>query len=692
MNPQALPLHASAPETRHRFDPIHEAALTLRNLSDIEAFESRPLAHADLPRSTYEMLARSESRHATLPALSFFSSMQGFRTPVTWTYSELMQEIRRFANALHANGYRPHDVVAYVLPNLPETHFVLWGAQANGIVLAVNPLLSADAIGQLLQAAKTKVVVTLAPRPGGDLSEKVRQALQQVGTAELLVEVDLARHASGVSEDAAAEDRAPSGTAASLRNASNNQITVTSFDRFMAAQQGDRLISERVFEADSVSSYFCTGGTTGLPKIAVREHLNEVFDAYAMTCMMADGLRPGKTLFCGLPLFHANGQLVTGLAPWSVGAHVVLGTPDGYRGPGVLEGFWAMVEHYRINFFSGVPTVYSALLQQPCEGFDLRSLELGMCGAAPMPVELFRRFEERTGVRILEGYGLTEGACASSLNPLAGESRIGSIGLRFPYQQMRVLRLDAEGNYLCECETDEIGVIAISGPNVFRGYLQDEHNRGVWLALEDGQRWFNTGDMGRQDSDGYFWLTGRKKELIIRGGHNIDPQFIEEPLYRHPAVEMAAAVGRPDAHAGELPVAYVKLRAQGEVTAQQLMDYLAREIAEPAAMPKRLQLVDALPLTAIGKIFKPALVMQEIEDVVSTAAQAHEAQLLHVRVKQDPRHGYIASVTVQGRSPGFEQHLARFGFRSEVATPEGAPSGPAPVDTLEGAAPCHSSK
>ncbi|MNQ79273.1 AMP-binding domain protein [compost metagenome] len=122
------------------------------------------------------------------------------------------------------------------------------------------------------------------------------------------------------------------------------------------------------------------------------------------------------------------------------------------------------------------------------------------------------------------------------------------------------------------------------------------------------------------------------------------------------------------------------------------MDYLAHEIAEPAAMPKRLQLVDALPLTAIGKIFKPALVMQEIEDVVRTAAQAHEAQLLHVRVKQDPRHGYLASVTVQARSPGFEQHLARFGFRSEVATTDGAPSGPAPVDTLEGAAPCHSSK
>ena len=228
MNPDALPVRTAAPETRHRFDPTHEAALTLRNLSDIEAFENHPLTHANLPCSTYEMLVRSESRHAALPALSFFSSMQGFRTPVTWTYSELMHEIRRFANALHASGYGSLDVVAYVLPNLPETHFVLWGAQANGIVLAVNPLLSAEAIGQLLQAAKTQVVVTLAPRPGSDLSEKVRQAMQRVDTAELLVEVDLARHANGARKDASVEDRVPSGAAAPLHNASGNPITVRS--------------------------------------------------------------------------------------------------------------------------------------------------------------------------------------------------------------------------------------------------------------------------------------------------------------------------------------------------------------------------------------------------------------------------------------------------------------------------------
>lgn len=628
--------------------------MTLRTLSDIEALERSPLHSADLPHSTYEMLLRSAHQYPERPALSFFADLHSLRSPQTWTYRQLLAQIHRVANALHGRGYGPDDVVAYVLPNLPQTHFVLWGAEANGIVLAVNPQLSAQAIGQLLQAANAKVVVTLAPMPGNDLADKVAHALGQVSCAQLLVHVELD------------PSRGYDAAFTALLNAKAEPIEVICFEGFIAGQDDQQLNSNRLFAPRSVSSYFCTGGTTGVPKIAVREHLNEVFDAYAMMLMLDGAIGPGKTLFCGLPLFHANGQLVTGLAPWSVGAHVVLGTPQGYRGAGVLERFWEIVEHFRINFFSGVPTIYSALLQQPCAGFDISSLELAMCGAAPMPVELLRRFQDTTGVRILEGYGLTEGACASSLNPPAGESRMSSIGLRLPYQPMAALHLDNEGRYLRHCLPDEVGVIAINGPNVFRGYLQAEHNQGVWLELNDGQRWFNTGDLGRQDADGYFWLTGRKKELIIRGGHNIDPQLIEEPLYRHPDVEMAAAVGRPDLHAGEVPVAYIKLRAGSEVTCAQLLDYLAHEIAEPAALPKRLQPLDQLPLTAIGKLFKPTLVMREIEDVLRVTAAAQGVQLQALEVRQHPTHGYLATLTLNDDNPAFTQLLRRFGFASEI--------------------------
>ena len=234
-------------------------------------------------------------------------------------------------------------------------------------------------------------------------------------------------------------------------------------------------------------------------------------------------------IFCGLPLFHVNGQLVTGLMPWTHGDHVILGTPQGYRGNGVIAGFWAMVEHFGINFFSGVPTVYSALLQQPVDGRDISSLDYALCGAAPMPVELFRDFEQRIGVRILEGY--SPKAPASSSNPPEGERRVGSIGLRLAYQDMRAVILDEAGLYQRDAGTDEVGAIAIRGPNVFAGYLDAAHDKGLWIDI-DGQRWLNTGDLGRQDAEGYFWLTGRKKELIIRGGHNIDPKQIEEARRR----------------------------------------------------------------------------------------------------------------------------------------------------------------
>ncbi|WP_034023190.1 AMP-binding protein, partial [Pseudomonas aeruginosa] len=180
---------------------------------------------------------------------------------------------------------------------------------------------------------------------------------------------------------------------------------------------------------------------------------------------------------------------------------------------------------------------------------DLSSLRFALCGAAPMPVELIRQFEARTGLKVIEGYGLTEGTCGTSCNPRGGERRPGSIGLRLPYCQVKVAVLDGEGNYLRDAAPNEVGNLCLKGPTVFKGYLQQDRNRDIWI----GDGWFNTGDLGRIDEDGYIWLTGRSKDLIIRGGHNIDPQMIEEALHRHPAVALAAAVGKPDAKAGELP-------------------------------------------------------------------------------------------------------------------------------------------
>lgn len=564
---------------------------------------------ANLPVSTYEMIQRGAAIDSAAPALSFFLRADMHEHPEVWDYAALLRRITQAANSLYTLGVRKDDVVCFLLPNLPETHFTIWGAETTGIAAAINPLLEPASIISLLTAMRATVLVTLAPTLGSDLWRKLKPALAGIDSLRHVMLVDLA-------------DRVPAAKQpfdyAELRKGLPPNVDVHDFNATLDQQPADRLLSERIIEADDVASLFCTGGTTGLPKIAKRRHGNEIANTWMLTQTLP-GLKPGKSIFCGMPLFHVNAGSCTGLFPFSVGAQVILGTPQGYRGEGVIPRFWEIVERHRVNFFMAVPTVYAALLQVPIGKHDLSSLEYGICGAAPMPTEVFRRFETASNIKILEGYGLTETTAVSSLNPVDGERRIGSVGICLPAQSMKAVVLDADGHYLRDCAVDETGVLTISGPNVFAGYLSDEHNRGIWLDLGDARRWLNTGDLGRQDADGYFWLAGRKKELIIRGGHNIDPAAIEGPLLRHPDVQFAAAVARPDAYAGELPVAYVQLKPGSTATEAELTEFAANQIGERAAQPKQVRIIDIMPLTAVGKIFKPALKRREIAETLAAA-------------------------------------------------------------------------
>lgn len=639
-----------------RIDGALERPVTA--LSDIEALERMPLQARRLPQSTFEMLEHGAALAPNAPALSFFLRMGDFRRPAVWTHAELLADITRTANALRRLGIGRKDVVAFVLPNLPETHFVIWGGEAAGIAFAINPLLEAEQIAELLDAGGAKWLVTLEATPGTDIWEKTISAAAGVPGLKGVLTVSVGpyvRGMAGVAFRAAARLKKPKAGGLSL--------PILSLRKEIAKERGDRLGFDGP-RGEDISSYFCTGGTTGTPKIARRTHFSEVFDTWSTRTFIGDAFGVGKTIFCGLPLFHVNGQLVTGLAPWSKGAHVVIGTPQGYRGDGVIRLFWEIVEHYRIFAFSGVPTVYSALLQVPVDGCDISSVGYGFCGAAPMPVELFRSFEKTTGIKILEAYGLTEGACVSSVNPPAGERRIGSIGLRIPYQKMAVVRLGEAGEFAGFAEKEEVGVLAISGPNVFAGYVNAAHGEGLWLEIE-GERWLNTGDLARQDSDGYFWLTGRKKELIIRGGHNIDPKAIESAMEDHPAVQLAAAIGRPDRHSGEVPVLYVQLKPNALASETELLAHATARIPERAAHPKSVKVLPALPVTPVGKIFKPALSMLEIEDVVRTEAETAGIRLKSLAVIQDSRRGLLARIAVDGDTAPLNQTLGTYAFQTE---------------------------
>lgn len=619
---------------------------------------------ADLPASTYGVLERAAKIATDAPALSFFFDAASHRRPERWTYRQLLADVTRFANLLTSLGVGPGEVTAVLLPNLPEMHFALWGGEAAGIVMPINPLLEPVAIGALLAAAKAKVLVTLAPFPNVELYDKAAAILAHAPSVRDVVLVDLAAHVPGWRGPVAKLMASKARRAAAPMPPG---VRVHRLRSLMRAAEPRTLTSSRAIGAEDVASYFCTGGTTGLPKIAVRTHGGEVANAWMTHRMVGDALGPGAVIFCGLPLFHVNAVTTTGLAPFLATSQVVLGPPQGFRTPGLMKRFWEIMAHHRITAFGGVPTLFSSLLEQPTQGHDLSAFRYAFCGSAPLSVELLRRFEAEAGVSVIEGYGLTEATCLCSLNPLAGVRRVGSVGLPAPMMSVSIVLLDETGAFVREAETDEVGVVSLSGPTIFRGYLSPGHDKALWIERGDGRRWLNTGDLGRLDADGYLWLTGRLKDLIIRGGHNIDPAEIEDALLSHPDVALAAAVGRPDRHAGETPVAYVQLRPGHRCEAAQLTAYAADRVGERAAAPKAVRIREVMPLTPIGKIFKPALRLLEAADAAREALAESGVQALRVEAHGDPARGCVVIVAVAPTETArARQALADFTFAVEI--------------------------
>lgn len=402
----------------------------IRTLQDIEQIESTPLSDRDLPSSTFELIRRTAQTSPEAAALSFILQGTGEETPLRLNYAELLGKITQTANAFHRLGLRPGKAVSFLLPNLPQTHYTIWGGEAAGIVNAINPLLDPEHIAELIHASNSELLVTLAPFPGTDLWAKVEALRGQLPELKAVLCVDMANLLPEPQRSALKAQRGPLPEG------------VLDFDETIAACPADHLESGRVIAADDIASYFHTGGTTGTPKLAPHSHGNEVAMAYSMNLVTRFGV--GDVTLCGLPLFHVNGVIVTGLTAFIGGAEVLLATPQGYRNTTLISNFWKVIARHKVSFFSGVPTIYAGLLQIPSEGHDLSSLKYALCGAAPMPVELIRQFEAKTGLTLLEGYGLTEGTCGSCANPPAGERRPGSIGLPMPYCEVRIKVLDEQ--------------------------------------------------------------------------------------------------------------------------------------------------------------------------------------------------------------------------------------------------------
>lgn len=584
----------------------------IRTLADVAAIEAIPIEVRLGARNIHELFRNNALQYGEAPALIGLPEGTAADAPTVISHREHFAQITRTANLFASLGVGRGDVVSHLMPNVLETMYVLWGAEAVGIANPINYLLGPAEIAQILTAAGTRVLVAW----GGD-GEILRRAMAARALAACVEHLVVV----GGDQDGPYLD----------------------FHGAIAVHDGEMLAAPPA-AADDIAAYFHTGGTTGLPKLASQTHRAQLIQAFVAGEPF--GFGPGEVRLNGLPLFHVAAVMCGVLGPLTSGAATLFNGPFGYRNRAALRDTWRVVERFGVTSMNSVPTILGALLDQPVDGADLSSLRYVGGGAAPSSLVQTQAFERHVGAPVIEGYGMTEAGALITCNPIAGEVRPGSVGLRMPYVEVLVGRLADDGT-LRPCGAGEAGDVFIRGPGVTRGYRREADNVGAFV---DG--WFRTGDCGRLDDDGYLWLTGRSKDLIIRSGHNIDPSIVEEALRRHPDVEQCSAVGYPDAYAGEVPAAFVRLRAGASVAAENLKAFAREAVAERPAAPAQVFVVDEIPVTAVGKLFKPPLRRLATAHAYQAAADATLAGRCDANVEVVDEGGRLrAQVTLTG-APG----------------------------------------
>ena len=610
---------------------------TIRTREDLERFESEMTLDQRLPeRSILDVFTASAAQHPTSTAITMLMTGAENEQPRRVDYGQLLTMIKSAANAFHMLG-GPAPGVAYMLPSLIETHVTLWGAETAGYAVPINFLLQPESIVELIKASGTKILVALGPHPQLDIWEKALELREQI-PGLILVRVS------------------PPGTP--------GENGVVDFGTALAEQPNDYLIFGEPRGGDNVAAYFHTGGTTGVPKLVAHTHRSQLVSAFGGAAMC--GYTSDDILTATLPLFHVAGTMVGGLSAFMAGVELVVMSPSGLRNPAIVEGFWRLVAQYNVTVVGGVPTALSAVLQVPVGDNDISAVRTGLTGAALLPPAVGTRFKDVTGCHLHEILGMTESSGLVSIDPLCGPGSVGSVGWALPYTQVETLRLNEDGSLGEPCATDEIGVIIIQGDHISPGYLDPKHNDGVF---DTGR--LNSGDLGYKDAQGRIYIAGRSKDLIIRSGHNIDPAMIENAMATHPAVALAAAVGMPDAYAGELPVCFVELLPGADVSVEDLHQHAQSVIDERPAWPKFIQTIDTIPLTTVGKIFKPSLrcivAKQKVMELVQKEFGITNAE---VEVVAGGSRGMRVNITLSGgdRSSAteLETALAAFLFEAHV--------------------------
>lgn len=532
-----------------------------------------------------------------------------------YTYGELSNLVDHAAKGLQIQGVGKGTRLGLFLPNCPVYMVFYYAAMKIGAtVVNYSPLYATREVATQIEDSNTEIMVTLDLEA---LYPKIYKMFDRTELKKIIV--------------CPLKDQLPfpknilfpllkSKEIATLHRQDERLI----FFKDLIDNDG-QVKAAKISPREDIALIQYTGGTTGLPKGALLTHANVTANAnQANMWFLHDGESKEKVL-AALPLFHVFAMTAVMNLALKMGSEIVMMFPR--FNP---EDAMKMIQKHKITFFPAVPTIYNLISNHPdVKKYDLSSVKACLSGGAALPVEVKREFEELTGCKVIEAYGLSETSPAATANPLDGLSKEASIGIPFPGTTVKIMSLE---DPLKEMPQGKKGEICISGPQVMKGYWNRPAETGASLV----RGLFHTGDVGYMDKDGYTFLVDRIKDLIICSGYNVYPRVIEEAIYLHPAVEETTVIGVPDKKRGETPKAFVKLKAGQSLTAPALEIFLEDKLS-PIEMPKMIEFRDELPKTIIGKLSKKELVAEEEEKRISKKKGAKTKPKPKVKAKSKPK-------------------------------------------------------
>lgn len=592
----------------------------IKSLNDVSIVETTPYEDQIVGKTGYQILQSIVAKQPDQIALTSLNPDNPTEVVQNISFRELLYKVNQSANLFLSKGLKLNESVTHLLPLVPETFFAKIAAETVGIVNPVNPMLDVEHIVGITKAANTKILLIV----GKHCNEQFNKTGMQVAENNKNIHTV---YILGADKSECDDNR------------------FFSLEESINLHQGDKILTDVTGELDDIAAYFHTGGSTGLPKLA--QHTQRMRAVQVLASSYSLGYQPGDVVALGMPMFHTAGSLICGLYAMLSGARVVLLHANGYRDALVIKNFWKIVDKFNISVLMGVPTVFSALLNISLEDANISSLRSVMTGGSPVPQELQKALFLKIGLEVAQGFGMTEvgGMCIIQMQPNS-ENR-GAAGIRMPFIEIKIAKELTQEKITSEAEINEVGTLCFKGPSVMPGYVGGKAQRETFT--DDG--WLNTGDLARMDENGEVWIVGRSKDMIIRSGHNIDPLIIEDAFLSHPSIEFAAAVGKPDEYAGELPVAFIQLKKGIAVSEEELITFGRNNIVERAAAPNEIFFVSSMPKTGVDKIFKPSLRCEAVKTtfekrITETPEITVEVKII---VAVDPKVGILARIVMNGK-------------------------------------------